>query len=298
MRLTRASLAGKLGVTLLIIVGQSIGAPVSALPAKLQLDAERLARDVFENEVHAQINDQSLWCYRQLKEEQGKKTLFAVCQTNVGEIDRLLEVNGQELNPKQRQAEDQRIQKMLDDPDQLRQQQKKSAEDSKQERELLQMFPDAFRFEYAGMQRNLIKLSFSPNPNFRPSDRAAQVFHHMQGSLLVDGEQKRLAEIEGRLTSPVKFGWGLLGHLDKGGTFLVDQQDMGSGHWQLTTLDVEMDGKALFFKTIAVREKELNTDFQQVPESIRPWQAFELLRQNPTFRPCPEDGCGKAQSTK
>lgn len=298
MRPTKASLAGKLEMALLVFVGQSIGAPVSALPAKLQLDAGRLARKVFENEVQAQINDQSLWSYRQLKEEQGKKKVFAVCETNDGEIDRLLEVNGQELNPKQRQAEDQRIQKMLDDPDQMRQQQKKSEEDGKQERELLRMFPEAFRFQYAGMQGNLIKLTFSPNPDFRPSNRAAQVFHHMEGSLLVDGEQKRLAEIEGRLTSPVKFGWGLLGHLDKGGTFLVDQQDMGSGHWQLTTLDVEMDGKALFFKTIAVREKELNTDFQQVPESIRPWQAFELLRQNPTFRPCPEDGCGKAQSTK
>lgn len=287
-----------MGMALLVFVGQSIGAPVFALPAKLQLDAGRLARKVFENEVQAQINDQSLWSYRQLKEEQGKKKVFAVCETNDGEIDRLLEVNGQELNPKQRQAEDQRIQKMLDDPDQMRQQQKKSEEDGKQERELLRMFPEAFRFQYAGMQGNLIKLTFSPNPDFRPSNRAAQVFHHMEGSLLVDGEQKRLAEIEGRLTSPVKFGWGLLGHLDEGGTFLVDQQDMGSGHWQLTTLDVEMDGKALFFKTIAVREKELNTDFQQVPESIRPWQAFELLRQNPTFRPCPEDGCGKAQSTK
>lgn len=298
MRPTKASLAGKLGMALLVFVGQSIGAPVFALPAKLQLDAGRLARKVFENEVQAQINDQSLWSYRQLKEEQGKKKVFAVCETNDGEIDRLLEVNGQELNPKQRQAEDQRIQKMLDDPDQMRQQQKKSEEDGKQERELLRMFPEAFRFQYAGMQGNLIKLTFSPNPDFRPSNRAAQVFHHMEGSLLVDGEQKRLAEIEGRLTSPVKFGWGLLGHLDEGGTFLVDQQDMGSGHWQLTTLDVEMDGKALFFKTIAVREKELNTDFQQVPESIRPWQAFELLRQNPTFRPCPEDGCGKAQSTK
>jgi hypothetical protein len=120
----------------------------------------------------------------------------------------------------------------------------------------------------------------------------------MDGSLLVDGEQKRLAEIEGRLTSPVKFGWGLLGHLDKGGTFLVTQQDLGSGHWELTKLDVEMNGKALFFKTIAVREKELNTDFQQVPEGIRPRQAFELLRQNPAFRPCLEDGCSKAQGTK
>src|SRR5215469_661081 len=298
MRLTRASLAGKLGVTFLIIVGQSIGAPVSALPVKLQLDAERLARDVFENEVHAQINDQSLWCYRQLKEEQGKKRLFAVCQTNDGEIDRLLEVNGQELNPKQRQAEDQRIQKMLDDPDQMRQQRKKSEEDGKLEQDLLKMFPDACRFQFAGMQGDLIKLKFTPNPDFRPSSRAAQVFHHMEGSLLVDGEQKRLAEIEGQLTSPVRFGWGLLGHLDKGGTFLVKQQDMGSGHWELTTLDVEMNGKALLFKTIAVRENEIDTDFRQVPEGIKPQEAFELLRRERPLGLCQEPDSSKDQGTR
>jgi hypothetical protein len=149
------------------------------------------------------------------------------------------------------------------------------------------------------MQGNLIKLNFSPNPDFRPTTRAGQVFHHMEGRLLIDGEQKRLAEIEGELTSSVKFGWGLLGHLDKGGTFRVQQQDVGAGHWELTLLDLEMNGKALFFKTIAVREKEVNADFLQVPEDMRPRQAFELLRQNPKLlKTCEGDDCGKAQSTK
>jgi hypothetical protein len=289
-------------MALLVIVGQGIGAPVSApvshRPAKLQLDAGRLAREVFDNEVQAQIHDQSLWCYRKLKEEGGKKRLFAVCETKDGEIDRMLEVNGQELNPKQRQAEDQRIQKMLDDPDQMRQQRKRSEEDGKLERDLLKMFPDACRFQYAGVQGDLIKLQFTPNPDFRPSSRAAQVFHHMEGSLLVDGEQKRLAEIEGQLTSPVKFGWGLLGHLDKGGTFLVKQQDMGSGHWELTMLDVEMDGKALLFKTIAVRENEIDTDFRQVPEGIKPQEAFDLLRRERPLGLCQEADCSKAQATR
>jgi len=285
-------------MALLVIVGQSIGAPVPApvshLPAKLQLDVSRLARKVFDNEVQAQIHDQSLWCYRKLKEEGDKEKLLAVCETKDGEIERILEVNGQELNPKQCQAEDQRIQKMLDDPDQMRQQRKKLEEDGKLERDLLKMFPEACRFQYAGMQGNLIKLEFTPNPNFRPSSRVAQVFHHMEGSLLVDGEQKRLAEIEGQLTSPVKFGWGLLGHLDKGGTFLVKQQDMGSGHWELTMLDVEMNGKALLFKTISVREKEIDTDFRQVPEGIRPQEAFELLRREWPLASCPEADCSKA----
>ena len=106
----------------------------------------------------------------------------------------------------------------------------------------------------------------------------------MEGSLLVDDRQKRLAEINGQLTSKVKFLGGLLGHLDKGGTFLVKQQDMGSGHWELTTMDVQMSGKALFFKTIAVREKETDTNFHQVPADITLQQAFELLKKDPSVQ--------------
>jgi hypothetical protein len=289
-------------MAVLVFLGHSAAAPVSAqvshLHAHPQLDANKLAREVFQNEIEAQIHDQSLWCYRELKEEQGKKKLFAVCQTKDGEIHRLLEVNGQELNPKQRQAEDQRILRMLNNPDQMRQEQKKRQEDAKQARDLMKLFPDAFRFQYGGMQESFIKLSFVPSPDFRASGRAAQVLRHMQGSLLVEGEQKRLAEIEGQLASEVKFGWGLLGHLDKGGTFLVKQQDMGSGHWELTMLDVEMNGKALLFKTIAVREKEIDTDFWQIPDGIRPQEAFEFMRQDHTFGGCPEGNCSKSQGTR
>lgn len=245
-----------------------------------QLDANRFAQDVFRNEIDAQIHDHSLWSYLELKEEHGKKMLYAVCQTKDGEIDRLLAVNGQELNPKERKAEDRRIQKMLNHPDQMRQKQKNQHEDAIQTQKLMKMFPDAFRFQYDGTQGNLIKLKFTPNLNFHPSGHPAQVFHHMEGSLLVDDQQKRLAEINGQLTSKVKFLGGLLGHLNKGGTFLVKQQNMGSGHWELTTMDVQMNGKALFFKTIAVREKETDTNFHQVPDDMTLQQAFELLQKD------------------
>ena len=245
-----------------------------------QLDANRLARDVFHNEIDAQIHDQSLWSYLELKEEDGKGKLFGVCQTKDGEIDRLLAVNGQELTPKQRQAEDQRLWRMLNHPDQIRQKLKKQHEDDIQAQNLMKLFPDAFRFQYDGAQGRLIKLKFTHNPNFHTTGHPAQVFHHMEGTLLVDGQQKRLAEISGELTSEVKFLGGLLGHLNKGGTFLVKQQDLGSGHWELTTMDVQMNGKALFFKTIAVREQETDTHFQQVPDDMTLQQALEVLQKD------------------
>ena len=52
----------------------------------------------------------------------------------------------------------------------------------------------------------------------------------MEGKMSIDSREKRLEGIEGILTSEVKFGDGLLGHLDKGGTFSVRLQNTGSGH--------------------------------------------------------------------
>lgn len=281
---------GKLRIIVLLFLCLSTSSLVSAQTSNSRpdapLDADRLAGDVFRNELSAQNSDRSLWCYRELKEEHGDKRLLDACQTKDGEIKRLLEVNGEPLNPKQCEAEDQRIQRFLTHPDQLRKEQEKQQEDARQAQNLMKMVPNAFRFQYEGTQRGLIKLKFTPNPSFHPSGRMAQVFHHMEGSLLVDGEQERLAEINGQLTSEVKFVGGLLGHLDEGGTFFVKQQDLGSGHWELTTMDVQMNGRALFFKTIAVREKETYTDFRQVPDDLNLQRGFELLRQDPALRGC------------
>jgi hypothetical protein len=278
----------KLGIVILFLLGGSVSFPIFAQDATSrqnpQIDADRLAQDVFRNEIDAQIHDRSLWSYRELKRDDGKQKLFAVCQTNDGEIDRLLAVNGQELSPEQRQAEDQRIQKMIDQPGQMRRKQKEQHEDAIQEQKLMRMFPDAFHFQYEGTQGSLIKLKFTPNPNFHPSGHAAKVFHDMEGILLVDNRQKRLAEISGQLTSEVRFFGGLLGHLDKGGTFLVRQQDMGSGHWELTAMDIEMNGKALFFKTIAVREKETDSNFRQILDGTTLQQALTYLQGDPSVR--------------
>jgi hypothetical protein len=241
-------------------------------------DPNQLAREVIHNELEAQINDKSLWHYREIQQKDGKSRTLDVCQTKDGEIDRLVAVNDEPLSSKQIQAEDQRIQKLVTQPGQLDSMEKKRKADGEQERALLRSFPEAFRFHCAGNEGGLVKLAFSPSPTFRPLSHAEQVFHHMEGTLTIDLREKRMAELNGRLTSEVKFWGGLLGHLDQGGTFLVKQQDVGSGHWEMTYMNVQMDGKALFFKTIAVREREEYSDFRPVPANISLSKAAELLK--------------------
>ena len=265
-------------------LGNGIEKNLDAAPIPHGLDANGLAQEVMGNEVQAQIHDQSLWSYRELREKNGKKELFEVCQTKSGEINRLVAVDGRPLDKTQRHAEDVRIHSLLIHPDEMQREVRKQRNDTDQARDMMKMFPDAFRFQYDGKQGDLVRLEFAANPNFRPSGHAAQVFYHMKGSLLVDAKQKRLAEISGKLMSEVKFGGGVLGHLDKGGTFWVKQQDLGSGHWEITVLDVQMIGKALFFKTIDVAEKDSYTNFQPVTEGTTLAKRHSFWQKAPTTR--------------
>jgi len=239
-----------------------------------------LVRDILQNELRAQADDHSLWCYRKLTEKDGKQQLFAACQTNALEIDRLMAVSGKPLTEQQWKQENQRIERLLNNRSQLKKEKQQQREDGEQATHMLKMLPDAFLFQQENGEGNRITLHFTPNPAFRASGASESVFHHMEGTLTLDLKQKRLVEISGRLNSEVKFAGGLLGHLDKGGTFYVKQQEVGPGCWELTRMDVQMNGKALFFKTISVRTKEINTDFHAVPPAASIQQVAALTNES------------------
>jgi hypothetical protein len=264
---------------LAFVIAMAVSRVAAVSAGQLPSSADQFAGDILGHEVEVQTQDHALWTYREQKQDDGKRKLLHVYQTNSGEIERLVAVDDQPLSAAQAQAEDHRIQTLISQPAQMRQHQKKQREDGEQARNLLRMFPDAFRFQYDGTQGSLVRLRFTPNPEFHPPDHAAQVFHHMTGTMLVDAQQKRLAAINGTLTSEVKFFGGVFGHLDKGGTFAVQQQEVSPRTWEVTSMHVHMNGKALFFKTIAVQEDESYTDFQSVPANTTLPQAAELLKQ-------------------
>jgi hypothetical protein len=231
-------------------------------------DAAQLMREVIRNELQSQNQDQSHWRYRQVREVDGKKELRDVYQTKCGDIYRVLAINDGLLNPKQAAAERRRLQRLLSDPDRMRERQEEQQADAEKARKVLNMLPSAFLYKYEGMEGHLIRLEFAPNQEFHPTDRAGEVFHHLTGSVLIDGQSKHLAEISGRLIADVKFGGGLLGHLEKGGTFVVVRKDVGFGHWQLAVIDIQMNGKAMLFKTLSIQQKESYSNYSLLPDDM------------------------------
>jgi hypothetical protein len=267
----RCTLAGLTGLS---PIAAAFGQSTPAGPA---VSANDLVRAVVANELRFQDGSHGRWMYRVEREEQGKKKTKEVVQTRLGSLDRLVAIEGQPLNAKEQKDESERIGNLLLNPVEQQRLEQTKKKDAEQCKAFFRLFPDALSFNYAGRDGDLIKVSYRPNPSFQPPSREARVFHEMEGEMWVHETQRRLVRIRGHLIADVKFAGGLLGHLEKGGHFNVEQRELSPGQWDLTFMEVDMKGKALFFKTIDVNEKEYRSDFRTVPDGLTLAEAADIL---------------------
>jgi hypothetical protein len=244
---------------------------------KVEMPAVDLARKVVTNELRVQNEEQSHWMYRLEKAESGRKQIQKILETKNGSLSQLLSVDGHPLDARQRRKEIERIQRLVSHPDEQRKLQQASNKKTEQGARMLRILPDVFVFTYASRQGDLVTLNFTPNPTFQPPSLEARVFHGMEGEMTVDAKQGRLVALNGHLMADVKFGGGLLGHLNKGSTFEVGQTEVMPGHWEMTALHVNMEGKALLFKTIEVQVTENHSDFHRVPDDLTLQEAADIL---------------------
>lgn len=240
--------------------------------------ANELARQVIDNELQAEKNDHSHWMLRLETRKSGTTEVKEVVETKDGNLDRLISVNGKPLPEDQRRERERGLQRLINNPAELKRSQREQDEDQVRSQRLLKTLPDALIFEYGEQRGDLVELKFKPNPHFRSPSHEAAVVHAMEGVLWVNVRQKRLMEISGHLTHAVKFGGGLLGHLDAGGHFYVKQEEVQPGYWELVVLDVDMKGKALFFKTIGVQEEMKRSMFRRVRDDLTAAEGADLLR--------------------
>ena len=240
-------------------------------------DPNQWVRHAIENELKAEQQDTSHWRFRlRTQKAKGNFDVDEIRETPQGDLKRPLIINGRKLSAAE---SDKRMEKMLHDHDALAQSLKDKNDDTAKSQQMLKMLPDAFLFKYAARKGDMVELSFSPNPKFKPPTREAEVFHAMVGNIWFNAKDTRLQGINGHLSHEVKFGGGILGHLDRGGDFDVKQAEVAPGFWELTILNVNMKGKALFFKTIDVQQETARKDFRRVSDQMSAQQGAAMLKQ-------------------
>lgn len=251
-----------------------------AAPQKvLSKNPDQLVHQVIAHELQAEQQDHSEWMFRLQTTKPGEGTRAEqIVETPQGWVRRRLAINGRPLTPQQRAKDDERLHKLITDPGEQQKNLQATRNDVQQAQQLLKMLPDAFLYTYAGRKGAVVQLNFRPNSTFHPQSRKAEVFHDMVGSVWLNVKQQRLAGIQGHLNQEVKFAGGLLGHLDKGGSFDVKQTEFAPGYWDVTYMNIQMNGKALFFKTINVREKDIRSGYKRVSDHLTLAQAANLLK--------------------
>jgi hypothetical protein len=232
------------------------------------VNPQELVKSASYNELQAS-NQGHPFRYKLHKVDNGKITTKLIIETRDGDVARLIATGDKPLLPEADQAEIQRLNRLLADPSIQEHRRKREQADSTRANEMVRLLPDAFLYKYIGMAQTpsgpSYRLSFVPNPNFTPPDREAEVYHGMAGELWIDQRQRRMSKLDAHLIADVDFGWGIVGKLFKGGSILVEQKDVGDGHWESNLLKLNLEGKILLVKSLTIDTTEEETGFAPVP---------------------------------
>jgi hypothetical protein len=256
-----------------------IGTFLLATVAAAAQSPRDFVRQAVQTELVASENDHSHWLYFESDLQPAKALKQWVAEARLVSLERVVERNGRQLSESQQKQE---MSAFINDPSAQSKKRKSGEHDDNQAAELLKILPDAFIWTNEGERDNKLLFHFKPDPSFHPPDLEARVFAAMEGDLVIDREQHRIASLKGRLIRDVKIGFGLLGELQAGGTFDVERRELAPKIWQITETHVHINGHALIFKTISENEDDVKSNFRSIPDSTSLQQAQnELLALNP-----------------
>jgi hypothetical protein len=247
-------------------------------------DARAIIASACANEYASDRSDHTAFMYRDHDITPDHDTLYAIVETPEGNLKRKLEDHSHPLSPEDRAADDARVNALIKDRAKQQRLKKDSAHDDDQADQLLNLLPTAFLWTLVSESGDLVTLSFKPDPNFEPGNMEARVFADMAGEIVVSRSENRIRSMKGQMVDDVKILGGLVGKLQKGGTFQVEHREVAPHHWQLTELHVHIAGHIFFnFKTIGSQEDETKTDFKLSPAQNFQ-QAYDILYSKPSAK--------------
>lgn len=245
-------------------------------------EAHALARRAVDEQLESTNDPPQRFLLR--RETPNRVETRELIETTSGLVARTVAFADRPLTREERVEDDKRLDELLGS---TKLQQEKLAEqraNADRVTRMVRALPDAFLYEFDGSEPGpsgqLIRLKFTPNPRFDPSSRETSVYKGMEGAMWIDASAERIVRIDATTVKQVNFGWGILGHLDKGGTFRLRQAEIAPGRWEITFLHLNFTGKVLIFKSIKVQQTQSTWHFRPVPRDLTLAEGVDLLRKH------------------
>ncbi len=290
----------------------------SALPATLlaqspvppAVDAAALVRRAVANHLAAEASHHPQRFVLHKKDDR-RDYIQEIVETRQGDVALAIAANGALLSAAMHQAQIDRLNNLDANPDLQEHRRKREAEDNARADKLLRMLPDAFVYHYDSTIPCIVTtppnipipgaalpqvvappaapvtpaqcyhLTFRPNPRWDPPDTESRILRGMAGDVLLEKSLERLTRLNARMITDVDFGWGIIGHLDKGGTIFLEQTLVAPNDWELTRIKLNLTGRALMVKPLSYHISEEMGHYSPVPDDLDYHEAIRMLKVEP-----------------
>lgn len=271
---------GSIVLSILLSTGYAFASSAQTAP-QASVDATALVRRAVQHRLEAAKNHRPLE-YQIRRIDDKHDTTKLIIETTDGDVARLVAINGKPPSADANKAEFDRLNTLAEHPELQEHRRKSERRDEDRTAHLLSLLPEAFLYKFEAIvpcaSGQCYRLSFTPNPQFTPPDLEANLFRGVSGEVWIDQDQERLARLDAHFIADVDLGFGILGKVNKGGTVLLEQANVGSNDWELTRLTMHVNGKLLLVKSFNYQVKEELSHFSPVAPGLHYRDAIALLK--------------------
>jgi hypothetical protein len=246
-----------------------------------QQSAKQIVATMLANEnVAAQHKDHYLYLSQERSDRTGGHLWTEkVVETDAGKVRILIAEDGKPLPPDRVGQERGRLAAIVADPAGFARQSQSTKDDEAHAMQMLSLANRAFLFSDGGTENGYLRVDFRPNPDYETQTMEERVLHAMSGTMLIDPQAMRLHHIEGRLPADVNIGFGLIATIHAGSSFATTRDRLGEPDWKTTQVDTAINGRVIFFKSIAKNEHAEHSNFVRVANNLTVAQAVAMVEQ-------------------
>lgn len=246
------------------------------MPGAAQKSPVALVKQTLRNEAAERAESEQAFYVSQERSTRTGGHLWTqrVVHLKSGKLRRLVAIDGVPLTPEQARSEDQRIAKLVADPDAFR----KANHEHGDDKDMSGVIARAFTFTYAGKNGECTLLHFAPDPSFKPASYEERILQTLEGNVSIKEPEDRVCEIEATFSKTLEIGYGLLGKLQQGGRVHLISSRMSDETWQTTNLNIHIIGKILLVRDVSQNIDEKRTEFRHLPPDITLAQAAQLIK--------------------
>ncbi len=254
--------------------------PAATAAQQSLLSQQNLLSQMAANEIAARSQN-ILFAYT--SEERSTRTggqlwRERVVETPDGVVRRLIARDGKPLTAEEANAEERRLAQIAADPAAFRKQNQERRDAEAHAIRLLQLLPKAFLLSPAGVQNGCTRIAFKPDPRFTPSSYEERVIHALAGTVAIKEPMDRLCSVHGTISTPVEFGFGLLGRLDQGGELGLERIQVDAHTWKTDRILIHIVGQVFLLKSLVREQEVVRTDIRVLNLTPSLTQAIQLTR--------------------